>query len=305
MFDDLNKMLMDNLYEGLFVVGPHGEIVYWNRTAEKITGFSPGEVVGALCEENLLMHMDPNGTTMCAGGSCPLNALRSAESDIWQGELFIRHKKGHRLPVSTKIIALRNAEGEFAGTAHLFTDNRQMREAVQGIREAQEMALHDPLTGLGNRGYGEINLERCLVEMERYGFSFGVFFMDVDHFKEINDTYGHDVGDVVLQTVGRTIANSLRASDMVFRWGGEEFLAIILQLAPDQLEVVGNKIRLLVEQSPILTEAGPCRVTISLGATLARSDDTVESLVNRADMLMYESKLHGRNQVTSDFTNPA
>jgi len=296
---------MDNLYEGLFIVDPRGEIVYWNRTAETITGFSAGEIIGALCEENLLMHLDPNGTAMCAGGKCPLAALRSEEKDMWQSELFIRHKQGHRLPVTMKIIALRNAEGELIGTAHLFTDNRQMREAVEGIMEAQEMALHDALTGLGNRGYAEINLERCLVEMERYGFRFGVFFMDVDHFKEVNDTYGHEVGDVVLQTVGRTIANSLRSSDMVFRWGGEEFVAIVLQLPPDQLDVVGNKIRVLVEQSPIPTDNGPCRVTISMGATVARTEDTVESLVNRADMLMYESKLHGRNQVTSDLTETA
>ena len=290
-------------YEGLFVVDPQGEIVYWNRTAETITGFSRNEIVGASCEENLLMHLNPEGTVMCSSGSCPIIALRSGTGDAWQGDLFIRHKRGHRLPVTTKIIAIRNEVGALVGTAHLFADNRRAEEAAKGMKEAQEMALHDSLAGLGNRGYGEINLQRCLVEMERYGFSFGVFFMDVDHFKDVNDTYGHEVGDLVLQTVARTIANSLRASDMVFRWGGEEFLAIVLQLEPQQLDPVGNKIRVLVEQSPIPIEAGLCSVTISVGATQARREDTLESLVNRADMLMYESKLHGRNQVTSDLTH--
>lgn len=302
LFDDLCETVMDNLYEGLFVVDPHGEIVYWNRTAEKITGFTRSEIVGALCEEDLLMRLDESGAAVCSSRTCPMNALQSGGPDVWQGELYIRHKQGHRLPVKTRIVALKNDDGGLVCIAHMFTHNRAAADAVEGMREAQELALHDPLTGLGNRGYAEINLERCLVEMERYHFPFGVFFMDVDRFKDVNDSYGHEIGDVVLRTVGRTIINSLRASDMVFRWGGEEFLAIALQVHSQQLDPIGDKIRVLVEQSPILTDAGLCNVTVSIGATLARSDDTCESLVNRADMLMYESKLRGRNQVTSDLT---
>jgi diguanylate cyclase (GGDEF)-like protein len=116
------------------------------------------------------------------------------------------------------------------------------------------MALLDPLTKLGNRRYGQMNLSGKLREFKRYGWPFGVLFIDIDKFKAVNDTYGHDAGDRVLRLVAATIRNGLRSSDVVVRWGGEEFVAIVASVDEEKLRHVGEKLRVLVERSSISLE---------------------------------------------------
>ena len=122
--------------------------------------------------------------------------------------------------------------------------------------------------------------------------------MDIDHFKKFNDTYGHDVGDHVLKYVARTLSQNLRPFDVVGRWGGEEFIAIIRNMTRQQLEAMGNRLRILVESSYIQSGNEKLRVSMSIGATLVRDDDDREALLKRADTLLYESKKAGRNCLT-------
>jgi len=124
--------------------------------------------------------------------------------------------------------------------------------------------------------------------------------MDIDEFKAVNDVYGHDIGDRVLKMVAQTLLKSSRAFDVVGRWGGEEFISLAPNLKRDELHSLGNRFRILVEQSSLQVGSEVVRVTISVGATLARSDDTVDSLLSRVDRLMYQSKTAGRNHVSAD-----
>jgi len=124
--------------------------------------------------------------------------------------------------------------------------------------------------------------------------------MDVDHFKQFNDTFGHNIGDAVLRMISRTIRYALRATDVVGRWGGEEFIAILYDMQNmDALNIPAEKIRALVEHSLLDVNGSRLSVTISIGGTLLHADDTAESLVQRADELMYQSKQAGRNRVTT------
>jgi len=160
------------------------------------------------------------------------------------------------------------------------------------------MALLDPLTELANRRYIELNIQTKLDEMRRYGRPFGILFMDIDHFKKVNDLHGHDIGDKVLIMVSNTFIKNVRASDIVGRWGGEEFLAIIPNINEEQLLFTANKLRVLVEQSGFSLDSGIVQVTVSIGATLAQPKDTTETLLERADKLLYYSKATGRNRVS-------
>ena len=156
----------------------------------------------------------------------------------------------------------------------------------------------DPLTELANRRYIELNIQTKLDEMRRYGRPFGILFMDIDHFKKVNDLHGHDIGDKVLIMVSNTFIKNVRASDIVGRWGGEEFLAIIPNINEEQLLFTANKLRVLVEQSGFSLDSGIVQVTVSIGATLAQPKDTTETLLERADKLLYYSKATGRNRVS-------
>jgi diguanylate cyclase (GGDEF)-like protein len=143
-----------------------------------------------------------------------------------------------------------------------------------------------------------MKLHSRINEMQRYGWPCGVLFLDIDNFKIVNDTYGHNVGDGVLMMVARTLSSNLRAHDLLGRYGGEEFVAIITHVDMAQLHTFADRLRLLVEKSRHDTEYSTIRVTVSIGATVVRPEDTVETAITRADLFMYNSKISGRNRVS-------
>lgn len=295
--DDFYKALLDNLYDGVYFVDRDRKISYWNRGAERITGYTFAEAIGKHCSDNLLMHSDRYGVILCLR-QCPLSeAMADGRERI--REVYLRHKDGHRVPVTIRVTPIRDARGDITGGVEIFTDNTPAAAGSDRLAELERMAYLDPLTGLANRRYAEITLGGRLEELQRYGWKFGIIFIDIDNFKTVNDRHGHDLGDEVLKMVGKTLQNSLRAFDIVSRWGGEEYLAVIAHIEGEELTVTSNRCRALVEQSRI-PAVPSLRVTISLGATLARETDTVETLIKRADRLMYQSKQAGRNCVTME-----
>jgi len=288
--------LLDNLYDGVYFVDRDRKITYWNKGAERITGYSTEEVVGRCCSENILMHVDDAGRQLCLGG-CPLAKTIEDEQER-EAEIYLHHKMGHRVPVRVRVTPLRDDAGKLIGGVEVFSDNSSNINAYQRIEALERVAFLDPLTGVGNRRYTEMILEGRLNEFHRYGWSFAVLYLDIDHFKQVNDTYGHDVGDQALKVVARTLLNNLRSFDFIGRWGGEEFFGIMVNVDESQLAQIANKFRFLVEHSTIPVGPKMIHVTISIGATLARREDTLEKLVKRADDLLYQSKTKGRNRVT-------
>ncbi len=296
--NELVKKVLNGLYDGVYIMDLNRKILYWNSGAERITGFSTDEAIGIRCRDNLLMHVDTNGKALCNSGLCPAyKAMQDGmEREI---EIYVHHKAGHRLPVLAKVSPLKDKKGQIVGAVEVFTDNRNLRELRDRMEELEKIALLDPLTQIGNRRYADIQLRRSLNEMRRYGWPFAVFFLDIDMFKHVNDSYDHETGDMVLQMAARTLQSTLRSSDVVSRWGGEEFVVIVAN-PKDRLQVIGDRMRLMMARSGIQVPSGMLSVTVSIGATFARLDDTAEGLVLRADRLMYQSKKEGRDRVTAD-----
>lgn len=294
--DNIYKTIVDSIYEGVYFVDLERRISYWNKGAERITGYPADEVVGHLCSDNILTHLDESGRCLC-NGACPLVEVMHQGCGHNTDQIYLRHKDGHRVPVSVSVSLIRNEAGVPIGAVEIFSEQKNHDHDAILIESLKRDSLIDHLTGLPNRRYLQINLTGSLAEFERHGIGFGLVFVDVDHFKQFNDTYGHDVGDMVLRLVGNTMGNCMRAYDMVGRWGGEEFVAIIRFTDHEQFRLVAEKIRTMVEQSFFFHGSDSLRVTITLGATHVRPGDTWESLVNRADQLMYQGKQEGRNRV--------
>ena len=213
-------------------------------------------------------------------------------------DVFLHHADGHRVPVSVRAAPIRNHAGEIVGAVESFTDNSSMLAALKRVEELQQEASLDALTQVGNRRYTEARLYATFAEFEHHQFPFGILFVDVDHFKRVNDTYGHDIGDHALCMVAKTLARNLRTFDFVGRWGGEEFLVLIMNVDGPKLAQVAEKLRVLIENSRFVAENQEIRVTVSMGATVAQKGDTIEKLVKRADRMLYASKQDGRNRVT-------
>ncbi len=167
------------------------------------------------------------------------------------------------------------------------------------VRELRRTTQRDALTGVGSRGYTDGRLRAVVAEFQGREPAAGLLFGDIDHFKGFNDTYGHDVGDQALRMVAATLRDNVRGGDVVGRWGGEEFVVLVYETSAEaEVVALGEKLRALVEASRLDLPQESVTVTISLGATLLQPDDSPESLVRRADQLMYRSKESGRNRVT-------
>jgi len=219
------RQLLDNLYDGVYFVDHNRVITYWNKGAERLSGFTAAEVIGRGCRDNILVHVDTQGCQLCLEG-CPLGSTM-ADGKERQSEVFMNHKAGHRVPVKVSASPIRNADGVIIGAVEIFRDNSTRTSDQQLIEDLQNMAFLDPLTGLANRRFLQNALQRQLEELHRYGWPFGVLFFDVDHFKLFNDEHGHEVGDAVLKMVSKTMANCSRSFDTVGRWGGRNLSPLL------------------------------------------------------------------------------
>lgn len=164
--------------------------------------------------------------------------------------------------------------------------------------QALKMAHTDPLTQTNNRAAFDDYIKREISLATRHSKSLAIIFLDIDHFKYINDHHGHECGDIALASTAKWIKECLRSSDAVFRFGGEEFVILLSETDLVGAEVVAERIRSSIETHTLSYNMQAINITASLGVTELRANDTAETLVKRADSAMYRAKISGRNQVT-------
>lgn len=290
--NDVFESILNCLHEGAVCIDMHGRITFWNKAAEELTGYSAADVHGASCADGALEPTDDRDRPLCSG-NCPLSSVLE-EHTAQEITGFIRHRDGRRLAVTIRIAPLHNPSSEDAGGAILtFMDRSNLTVCRKTVRKLNQIALIDPLTGIGNRRHTERTLGERLQELKRYGGSFGVLFIDVDHFKNVNDSFGHATGDVVLKAVAEQLNQSLRPFDFAGRWGGDEFVVLLVNIKESDLRPIAERVRRRIGQTSILHQGRPIHVTVSIGAKLACPQDTVESLLNDTDELMYCSRTKG------------
>jgi diguanylate cyclase (GGDEF)-like protein/PAS domain S-box-containing protein len=295
---DFFREVLDGLSDAVYLVDRRRTIRFWNRACEQITGYASEEVVGRHCFDNILRHVDDEGHRLCVG-LCPLaHTMRDGEPR--RTRVWLHHKDGYRLPVHVGVNPIRDADGQIIGAIETFTDDSTLAASQERIGELEQLAMVDALTGVPNRRFLELTLSSRLAELRRGGAPFVVAFADVDHFKRINDVHGHDIGDRVLKMIATTLAADLRGSDTLSRFGGEEFVLLLHQAGTDASGLVCERLRSLVASSSLDVPDGSVSVTASFGATLAEASDSPETVLHRADALLYQSKRDGRDRVTTD-----
>lgn len=165
-------------------------------------------------------------------------------------------------------------------------------------RAATQSALRDPLTGTGNRIAMDQTLEREIDMARRHMQPLSLLMLDIDHFKRINDSHGHGVGDEVLKAVADSIKSQLRNVDMVFRFGGEEFLILLANTNREAAAMVGERLRYAAQAEDYFADGTRIELTVSLGCATLLPGESAESLVRRADNALYVAKREGRNRLT-------
>ncbi len=169
-------------------------------------------------------------------------------------------------------------------------------------KRLEQMALTDPLTGLSNRRSIEPQLEGEVSRARRHRVPLSVLLADLDHFKQVNDRHGHSVGDEVLREVARRVETILRREDRAARWGGEEFLILLPETDASRAQIVAEKIRRSIAETPLTVSELSIPLTISLGVAAWHEDSNVDELIRRADQALYRAKACGRNRVCVDPT---
>jgi diguanylate cyclase (GGDEF)-like protein/PAS domain S-box-containing protein len=295
-FDNFYKDILDNLSDGVYFVDSQRKITYWNKGAERITGYRSAEVIGKSCADNLLVHVDGTGCQLCLSG-CPLTASME-DGNLHEAPVFLRHAQGHRVPVFVRVSPLYDEAGTIVGAVESFSDNTLVINIQQQLDEMTLEVNQDALTGIANRRAIDNYLRASLTEVQLQGLPGAILMLDIDHFKRINDTYGHSAGDQVLRTLVNTVSSNLRAGDSIGRWGGEEFLVVLRQIGQAHIFQVAEKLRVLIASSVAHVGEEQVNLTVSVGATQLREQDTPEGVIERADRLLYASKEAGRNRVT-------
>ena len=296
--DNTYKEVLDNLADGVYFVDRERRITYWNKGAERISGFRETQVLGHFCQDNILNHVTENGTQLCLDG-CPLHATM-ADGNPRHAEIYLHHASGHRVPIMIRTNPIRDETGEIVGAVETFSDNSRVMDIRHQVRRLQDVASHDHLTGIGNRLFMEQRLQIAIWEFRQQHIPFGVLFMDIDDFKMFNDTYGHNTGDKVLIMVANTLHDNLRSEDFVARWGGDEFVALLGGQNALGMMTAAKKLSVLVNHSGLRVKGQNIGVSISIGMSLARKEDTVKTILHRADQNMYKSKQAGSGLIAGD-----
>jgi len=303
------EKLLDNLQDGMSS-NREREATYWNEGAKRLAafseadfthagfsdGFSEEEVLGKECGESILACVDEAGKALSDDGGPIEGVVQDRDSAV--AEFYLRHKRGYRSPVSVRALPIRNSAGNIVGAVEVFSDSTVKLKFNKRVTELEQLAFRDPLTGLPNRRYIELKVEHGLQDHQRLGRLYGLLMFDLDHFKQVNDSHGHEAGDAMLKAIGTNVSRGLRPDDVVGRWGGEEFLVLAPDVDALTLGDLAERCRVLIAESSV--EAGSSRVSVtaSIGATVLIHSDNASSVISRADELMYQSKHTGRDRTT-------
>jgi len=276
--------------EGIFITNAHALILRVNKAFTSITGYSNEEVVG---KNPRLLKSHRHDVDFYRTMWRQVKYLGS-----WNGEIWNRHKNGEIYPQYLTITAVKDENNLISNYVAILSDITQKKLAEQ---EIERLAFYDTLTGLPNRTLLLDRLKRALTTSERNGFENALLFIDLDNFKVLNDTLGHNMGDLLLQQIAERLTACVRQNDTVARLGGDEFVILLENLsqhnleAVKQTEVIGEKILAILEQPYQLTNHH-YQNTASIGITLFNNClQSVDELLKQADIAMYQAKNSGRN----------
>jgi len=280
------RRIFEHTAEGIMITDADNRIVDVNQSLLDMTGYSRDELLG---QYPSLQKSDRQDTAFYAG---MWQEIRSRGK--WSGELWNQHANGSVYPVRLSISTIWDRKGELDGYFGIFQDITEEKNAE---RDLHQLAYHDSMTGLYNRTEFMRRVNEALHRGRRYGERFGLLFIDLDLFKEVNDTYGHGVGDQLLCQVATRLKGCLRESDSAFRLGGDEFTVLLPQPEDDEaLAVVASK---LIDQlkRPFRIEGHDVHIGSSIGIVSYPQDgEDQDTLLGHADVAMYFAKEQGRGR---------
>lgn len=273
---------------GMYVTDNQSVILRVNNAFTKITGYEEDEVIGSKASKMNSSEQDKESY---------VSMWESINTNgTWEGEIWNKRKNGDIFPAHLNITVIKNANNEVINYVYTILDNTEQNRLET---ELKRQAHLDYLTELSNRRHfikqGEVELSRAI----RYGNPLSLMLLDIDFFKSINDTYGHNVGDLAIQSLSKVCKDTMRQVDIIGRLGGEEFAIILPETSSKKAVEVAERLREAVANTKVTPPVGlPIQFTVSIGVTsLDQKDANIDMLLDQADKAMYQAKKTGRNKV--------
>lgn len=252
---------------------------------KKLLSLFVGEIEQQLFFSGILYQYNELGIDFQYGNT-------QVEKNLYQYDLVINQEKLGRISFISKTALAQQAiiklEQLLCGLLYPLRNSLMYQRAVSA-------AHRDALTGIYNRAAMDIELNRAVMSAQRHQYPLSILVLDIDHFKKINDGYGHAVGDRVIKQLATVLENSIRTVDMVFRYGGEEFVVLLPHTEQSGALLLAERIRRQVELSETNCKGGPIKVTVSLGIATPTTEDDAATLFDKADQALYKAKKSGRN----------
>ncbi|MBK1629628.1 hypothetical protein CKO31_02525 [Thiohalocapsa halophila] len=279
------RTVFENTSEGIVVTDPEQRIIAVNRAFTEITGYTEDEVLGHT--PRLLQSGRQDESFYQAMWA---SLTRTGQ---WRGQFWNRRKNGEIYPQLSTISAVYDAGGRLTNYIAVFGDITQLKRSEEAL---YELAHKDPLTGLANRTLLRARLEQCLHRAGRDGTMLALLFLDLDLFKNVNDTLGHPVGDALLQSVANAMADALPDADSIARLGGDEFIVLLEDMGEPNTAAQLARTLLEVFSQPFPAQDRELHITASIGISVFPVDGKdMDALLANADVAMYRAKEQGRN----------
>ena len=306
----LQRAILDSARQIILSVDRNLVFRSFNAAAERLLGYKAEEVIGK--KTALILHdpaeIEERRAVMSQELGRDVSVYEMFQGQVLKGMPLVQEwsyicKDGSRLPVELSLTRLDDEQGSLLGFLAIVTDITERKETE---RQLFELATTDALTKLWNRRHFAEQAERSLIRARRYDEHICIALIDIDHFKRINDTYGHAAGDAVLYHLARALDRMLRGSDFMCRWGGEEFAVLLLNTDPSEALQIAERMRRTVMRLEVNYEDARVPVTASIGLSDCLScDQSLDVILSRADEALYAAKAAGRNCVRAVWSHEA
>ena len=281
----MTSSVFSNSTEAIMITSAEGRIIRVNQSFVDITGFSAAQVVGKNVEK---FRSERQAEAFYAGVTAEL-----MENNLWEGEMWKTRSNGEEYLVWNRVMSVKNSLGKTVQYISIFSDITESKRSQERIRY---LAHYDVLTDLPNRQLFSERCQQALADARRHLTKVGIVFMDLDNFKLINDSMGHQIGDKVLQAVAQRISQVIRAGDTLARLGGDEFILLFKDIGDEEtisrvVEKIGGEF-----DHPFEIGNSKLRITMSIGISVCPDDGRdADTLIKNADAAMYQAKLSGRS----------